>query len=351
MGFKLLDEFPATVHQNSIISFLGPSEISSHCHFRFLEKAHKSWLKGIIFPKINKSIGLNFGKPVSEQHPRNVSQRSPFLLERVNHPGTAFTLAVLLLSRARELHTHPTFVESLLPACCSDAISPTAAHHRPVHPPLCHSSQPSARPGNHSCSRSIAPWRTQADPTPLLRDQLPQRDPQEPGDDLAALLSLLLNDWEHRAADATAPTTVANSASLVSDPASGTFNEFGCRNRFANGTQDVELFMALLDRAANLVATLRATPATSHSSTAAHSSTRHIAGRSRFIRSSMRLPARQHRRGFRPKSRRPCPNRHGARRPLSSATTPRGSHVPSLRPTSAARSSSTRRSTSSRSSG
>ena len=70
-----------------------------------------------------------------------------------------------------------------------------------------------------------------------------------------------MNDAEHRAADATAPTTLANTAALFSNPASGVFDDVGCRTRFTNGTPDVELLMSLLDRAAYLVASRRSTTA------------------------------------------------------------------------------------------
>ena len=111
---------------------------------------------------------------LSEQRPPNALRRSPFFLERVHRPGTSFTLAVLLLSRAPELHTRPTIVASLLPACCSDAIPPElrVSHSRPSALPLLTTIRSSTKSRTPS---PPAPWRRRADPAPRPCDQPPQR--------------------------------------------------------------------------------------------------------------------------------------------------------------------------------
>ena len=83
--FQFINALPPTIHPNSIVSFVtsAPAE--------------------------------------------RVAEITPHLLDHMHGPGTAFTLAVLILSRARELHAHPTLLASLLPHCGSNTIPPSFA--------------------------------------------------------------------------------------------------------------------------------------------------------------------------------------------------------------------------------
>ena len=238
-----------------------------------------------------------------------VVEITPFLLEPVDHPETAFTLAVLILSRARELSHFQSLIASLLSPCCSDAIphelrvialSALLAAIPPNHPLV--------REITNNITRSLIGANKQTLHTAAATN-FPSATPLPTiPDDGVALLSLLRNDAEHRAADATAPTTLANTSSNLSNPALASLTMSGAAPGSQTGRPTSSSSCPCSTARPTWSQAAVQPPPHSPSSTTAHWSTQHGSGRRLSSSSSTRSPAAQRPCVFRPKAPATFPN-------------------------------------------